>query len=663
MNSRIPSAFSFQRSVLVYPTFFLLLAIAWTWPVASRLAWRIPHDPGDPLLNAWILWWNTQALPFTDAWWNPPIFHPMPGAFALSEHLAGIAIFTAPLHFAGVNPLAAYNVALILCCWLSGYFAFLLGRRLTGSGAAGLIAGIAFGIAPYRASQLSHLQVLTAQWMPLALMAMHAHLNDGRHRWLAVFAAAWLVQALSNGYYLLFFPVLVGLWLLWFVDWRADRRRGLALAGAFAASSLLLLPGLLHYKEIHTNLGLQRTLGEMLMFSAKLTSFVQPADLLMFWPTLAAETQEGFLFPGVTVVLLVLLGAAVLVNRRQLRRAFVRRSPGVFYALAALLFWVLCFGPAEEPSASAVLQRPYTLLMWLPGFEALRVPARFGMVATLCISVAAALAAARLLPSSTVGRAVAVTVIAAGLFVDGWIEPMPISPPPQRIMIQAPAGAAVVELPVDEPSVSLGAMYRAISHGRPLVNGYSGHAPPHYGLLSYALRLQDPSILTHFAQGRALVVVVHRRHDMDGRWRELVHQAGGELREESGVGAVFLIPPQARDRVPPVGPPLPLLAVRSPAAYATADLGAVRIVRAVTIALRWRYAEIGPRLSIETSNDGVTWSPAWESWTGGLALTAALEDQRTVPMTIYLPDVRARYVRLTPVPLWVDRELTVRGPG
>ncbi|HJR61391.1 MAG TPA: hypothetical protein VJ813_18415 [Vicinamibacterales bacterium] len=657
------SAFSRQPSALRYLTFFLALAVAWTWPVAARISWRIPHDPGDPLLNAWILWWNTQAVPFTDAWWNAPIFYPMPGAFALSEHLAGIALFTAPLHGAGLNPLAAYNVALILCCWLSGYFAFLLGRRLTGSAAAGLVAGIAFGIAPYRASQLSHLQVLTAQWMPLALLAMHAYLDEGRRRWLVLFAAAWLVQALSNGYYLLFFPVLVGLWLLWFVDWRRGWRRGIALAGAFAASSLLLVPALLRYKGIHDDLGLQRSFGEMRQFSARLDSFVQPAHLLTFWPTLAAETQEGFLFPGVTVIVLALLGAAALLGRRQMRRAIAQRSPALFYALAAVVLWSLCFGPAEEGSGAALLLRPYTLLTWLPGFDALRVPARFGMVATLCISIAAALAAARLAPAGTVRRVLAASLVALGLFVDGWIDSMPIAPAPQRVMIDAPAGAVVLELPADEPSVSLGAMYRAIGHGRPVVNGYSGHTPPHYGLLSYALRLRDPSILTHFAQGHPLVVVVHRRHDTGGEWRELVREAGGVLQEESGVGSVFLVPPQPRERVPPVGPVLPLTRVRSPAAYATVDLGAEQVVRSVTIALRWRYAEVGPRMAIETSNDGLAWTSVWESWTGNAALTAALQDQRVVPMTIYLPDVRARYLRLSPVPLWVEREISVRGPG
>ncbi|MBE3075571.1 MAG: hypothetical protein IMZ75_11625 [Actinobacteria bacterium] len=187
-----------------YPTdlavlaLFLLLAVAWTWPLGANLSLRIPHDPGDPILNTWILWWNAQAVPFTARWWDPPIFYPMSGALALSEHLFGIALFTTPMQWAGVGPLAAYNVALILSFGLSGFFAYLLGRHLTGSTLAGFCAGLAFGFAPYRASQLAHLQMLTSQWMPLALLAMHAYVEEGRRRWLVVFTGAWLIQALSN---------------------------------------------------------------------------------------------------------------------------------------------------------------------------------------------------------------------------------------------------------------------------------------------------------------------------------------------------------------------------------------------------------------------------------------------------------------------------------
>ena len=109
---------------------FLALAVFWTWPLARHLSTRIPHDPGDPILNIWLLWWNAHAIPFTDQWWNPPVFFPMRGALALSEHLAGIGLVTTPLQWLHANALAAYNIAFILSFALSGLLTFLLVRRL-----------------------------------------------------------------------------------------------------------------------------------------------------------------------------------------------------------------------------------------------------------------------------------------------------------------------------------------------------------------------------------------------------------------------------------------------------------------------------------------------------------------------------------------------------
>ena len=48
-------------------------------------------------------------------------------------------------------------------------------------------------------------------------MALHRYRETSRRRWLVLFGAAWLVQALSYGYLLLFFPVLLALWIVWYV--------------------------------------------------------------------------------------------------------------------------------------------------------------------------------------------------------------------------------------------------------------------------------------------------------------------------------------------------------------------------------------------------------------------------------------------------------------
>jgi hypothetical protein len=525
-----------------------------------------------------------------------------------------------------------------------------------------VLAGVAFGFAPYRASQLSHLQVLTAQWMPLALFAMHSYLDDRRRRWLVLFAAAWLLQALSNGYYLLFFPVLIVLWLAWFIDWRRDIRPGVALGLTFAGSSLLLVPALLKYRDVHAALGLERTLEEMQMFSARMASFVQKAYLLKYWTPSEALTQEGFLFPGITVPALLLAGVVVLLVKGNVTQAVAKRSAAVFYTAAAVIFWWLCFGPSGSSSLGDVLSRPYSLLTWLPGFSGLRVPARFAMMATLCAAAGAALAATRLAPRPLWARAGLGVLIAAGLGLDSWMRPMPLAAAPPRVLLPNVPNAVVLELPADDSAVNIAAMYRAITHGRPLVNGYSGHTPPHFVLLNTSVMRGDPSPLTHLAAGRPLVVVVHRRLDPHGKWRALVERAGGLLHEESGTGPIFLVPPRPQERRPAIGPPLPATVVRSPAGIAAVDLGSEQVVRGLTINLRWRHAEIGTDSLVEISPDGATWTKAWEGWTGGLALAAALEDQRLVALTIPLPDVRARFIRISTVPLWVNREMTVHGP-
>ena len=72
---------------------YVALTAAMIFPVAVHPQ-GIPHDPGDPLLNIWILWWNATAVPFTAQWWNAPSYWPLQGSFTFSEHLAGLSPLT-----------------------------------------------------------------------------------------------------------------------------------------------------------------------------------------------------------------------------------------------------------------------------------------------------------------------------------------------------------------------------------------------------------------------------------------------------------------------------------------------------------------------------------------------------------------------------------------
>ena len=660
------------RSTILALFGFCALAIVWTWPVAASLNSRIPHDGGDPFLVIWILWWNAHAMPFTEAWWNAPMMWPMAGAMTLSEHLVGLSLVATPLQLAGANPITAYNVCFLLTFALSGFFAFLLGRRLTGSTFAGICAGIAFGFAPYRASQLAHIQVLSAQWMPLALLGLHAYLSTGAKRWLVVFGIAWLIQALSNNYFLLFFPVLIVAWLAWFIDWRRAPRRGLAIVAAWAVASLPLLPVLLKYREVHETLGLTRTVAEIRDYSAVPASFLHAAPLMKFWREGPAETYEQYLFTGVTVVLLALAGLVLLVStntRKTPGPLATNRAPILFYAAATLLMWVLALGPGGIGQEAASPYRPYSWLLWLPGFNGVRVSSRFAMLGSLCLAMTASLAVAHLSQLTAFSdrragllRRLAAVAVIAGLLVDGMTRPLPVVTPPGKAILPGPQQAAVIELPVDSSDVSVHSMYRSIFHGHPLVNGYSGHFPPHYNILSLSLARLDSTGLFYLARRRPLVIIVNDQFDQDRSYKDMVEGLPGiQWHGASGAGSVYLLPAQPAPREPPLGPVLPAT-VREAGRYLLEfDVGEARLLSAVMFPLRRRYGDLAARLRIETSEDGQVWSESWVEKTGGMAVEATLADPTLAPMRIPLAGVRARYVSVYPASEWMRTELTVHG--
>jgi hypothetical protein len=481
-----------------------------------------------------------------------------------------------------------------------------------------------------------------------------------------VFGVAWVIQALSNGYFLLFFPVLVVGWLAWFVDWRRAPRRGAAILSTWVVASLALLPALLKYRAVHERLGLTRTVAEIRDFSAEPASFLHAAPLMRFWREGPADNYEQYLFPGVTVVLLALAGLALLCVRQTRASAAAGRAPLLFYVLATLVMWVLALGPGGEGQDPGSVYRPYTWLLSLPGFNGLRVSSRFAMVGTLSLAIAASLAVAHLsklsvfVPGRAGRRHVAGALIVAGLAIDGMTRPVPVVPPPGRAILPGNERAAVMELPIDNTDVSIEAMYRSIFHRQPLVNGYSGHFPPHYHVLSLSLWRGDTSALLYLARRRPLVMIVNDLREHSRSFKQMIEEVPGiQTHGGSGAGSLYLLPAQAAPREPPIGPMLPASARDSGRYQLELDVGESRLLSAVTFPLRRRYEDLAPRIRIETSDDRQTWQESWVGWTGGMAVEATLADPELAPMRIPLAGVRARYLRVYPASSWMKAELAV----
>ncbi len=306
------------RPFAIAALLYSALAVAVTFPLIVHLASVVPSDLGDPLLSTSILWWNAHVLPLTERWWNGFAFAPARGMLAFSDHRLGLSLMATPLQWLGASPLTAYNVVFLATFPLSALGAHVLGYTLTRRHDAAAICGLSYGFSPFRVAHLPHLELLAAFAMPAALAALHEFLRERRTRWIALFLAALVVQGLCATYYLLFFFVLVGLWVLWFArDWRSLA----AIAGACATSIVLLSPIAVGYHRVHAFHGFTRLPGEIASYSADLASFLTGSPRLWLWGFTAKLTAgpERELFPGLTIVGLATIGAIAALRRFKQR--------------------------------------------------------------------------------------------------------------------------------------------------------------------------------------------------------------------------------------------------------------------------------------------------------------------------------------------------------
>jgi hypothetical protein len=653
-----------MRSTLLAAAALTALTCAYTWPLSAHMTSVVPHDRGDPLLVTWILWWSTKAVPLTTHWWNAPAFHPSTGVFGFSENLLSLVPIAAPFIVLTHTPLLAYNVLFVLSYVLSGLGAYFLGLVLTSRRDAAFVAAVAFAFAPYRLSHLNHLQLLSAYWMPVAIGALHLYVRNRRRSFAILFAVAWVLQALASGYYMFFLSLLAVLWLAWFGIGRLTRREWTTLGLSWVGAAIVMAPLLLGYRAIHLKYGLSRSPVEIEYYSADIAGILSASADSLLWSGLHTVREiEAEIFPGVTIVLLIAAGVFV-----ALRRRHEHRSALAFYTLTAILMWLLTLGPHPKWFGRPLgVSGPYALLMYLPGFDEMRVPARLWMLAVLCLSAASALAVAQI-QSSTIRRTV-VALGVAGLLLDGWPGTFALAAVPDRRPVLADDAVARLGLPLAENETE--SMYRTIEDGLPVFNGYSGYEAPQHPALSDLLDRRDPAILHRLAANGPVHIVVEHGLDGDGSWRRYVEAAGATKLDDGPGWTRFELRPRS---IPPPfvasGNPIPIVRVDASVNQAdinaiidndlktrwhspeqrgveavTIELGGVHTIRALVLKLGTYTSQYPRSLVVETSEDRTTWTTAWAGRTALMAYDGAISDPRAVPLAIPL-NRRARWLRL-----------------
>jgi hypothetical protein len=492
---------------VLVPALFLLATLVMTYPLALRLGTGV-RDLGDGLLTSWIMSWDVREITRLDLahYFDANIFFPNTRTLAYSEHLFTQSLATLPVRIFSSNPLLAHNIVLLLAYLTSALGMYALARHLTKSRFGGIVAGLVFAFSPFMFSHFVHIQSVTAGGIPLAFFFLHRYFETGRTREAVFFALASSFQALANGYYALYLGFFAGLSILIMA---AARKKILAprfwldMLAAAAIIAVLVGPFAYQYVRVGKDMGFTRNIGS----PASLTSFLaaSPTNRLYGALTERFQTPEKHLFPGVLAFILSAAGLASLAIRRRYspasgspskkgnppsppESASGRASPAllaIIYGLITLLAFLFTFGA----------NGPYVLLYkFLPGFNGLRVPARFQIFVMFGISVLAAFGARSLFEKLRgKGRVLVSGLLPLLILAEYAAFPIPLQdfppgktiPPVYRWLAGQKDDGAVLELPLPPPRFGIGLvecprLFFSTLHWHNLVNGYSGFFPPVY---------------------------------------------------------------------------------------------------------------------------------------------------------------------------------------
>ena len=307
---------------------------------AVLLTWPLAREARDHVLAAiyyWDAYTNTMimggrvdaalgrgALSLYDDYF----FAPLPRSLVFNENLFGLSLIFAPFYALTGSPLLAYNLTLLSSLSLSAFFMYLLARRLTGSGHAGVLAGVAFAFSPYVMFELGRIQLVATQWIPACFLFMHRAVEKARWRDVVGFWLCYLLQVGTCLYYAMFLiPLLAVVAGVLLVRHGTARRLAakVALTGGVAA---LVTFAMVHpYFATRHAFALERSLSFASSYDGKLGFFANVHDTNltltgMHHRSVTRGAHEEIAFPGFTVLGMLAIALGV-----PLRCALVKLGP------------------------------------------------------------------------------------------------------------------------------------------------------------------------------------------------------------------------------------------------------------------------------------------------------------------------------------------------
>jgi len=493
--------------------YFSILTVWMTWPLPTKMLDSMVGRVGDNIYFVWMIGWLQKALfqlrvnPF-NVWF---LNYPEGWSLAYTEITPANLLIALPFSLLG-GPMFGYNMALLLSFVLSGLGMYLWVRRMTGSTAAGLLAGTAFAFIPYRFAHflIGHLNLSGTQWFPFFFMGLFEIVEARRWNWKpAVVAGIALgLIGLTSQYYLYMCLIITAVMVLAQLVW-IDRSRWkdwlfwkhLMLAGF--VSLPLIIAAVAPFVSLSQQGGLpDRNISIVRPYSASPTDFLLPSTDHFLWGSWVGANFNRDLWIEATLYIGLVAGILALlawIKRKDSPHQLVIKM----MVVGTLLAVILAMGIDFHWNAESVLIRVpdfladrlgrtevpiplpgFVLFYTFPFYAKLRALMRFGIFALVFICAMAGLGSdwlvKRLPPKLKTTAAVILILMVLFDFYPGPYSEF-AQVPPRTVdgwLAQQPDEAPLVQMPF-KLAEDQEQTYYTLFHGKPYVGGFFNAFPPH----------------------------------------------------------------------------------------------------------------------------------------------------------------------------------------
>ncbi|NMC36202.1 YfhO family protein [Candidatus Beckwithbacteria bacterium] len=473
-------------STLLIIVFFLITTLWYFWPVVTHFDSYLP-DNYDGLFITWSINRIAQNFPvWPGKLMEGNIFYPNPYTHAYSDLFITSGLLAKPLLVLWPESLVGYNWTLLVGHFLLLVFTFLFLDSLAENKCIAGVLALVFGYSQIHLHYLPHLQLFTIFLLPLSGWCLIKFAKNKKNWWLYgwfLSLSFQLINSILPGYFivasfLVLYIYLPELRLQVKKSWKA-----LVLGSSFTL--LIAGPFLWIYFQVSKYFNYSRPLTEVIHFS------LSPEQLL-----------TKFFSPVLFGLFVVAMGVVIFTKKKP---------PYLVWIWASLGSLILALGPALHWQEQTVkipfhIPLPYLLLYFIvPGFQSMRTPSRWVLLAGFFITVVLAL----FLQHVFAKKKTSLTIVLLSIIICAWMVmprfdhyyqiPKTKQYPAVYSWLKNQPGQVVMELPMtawggsDQNKQEVYRMLYSLNHKKQLVNGYSGFFPPDYVTLVNVLQAEFPS--------------------------------------------------------------------------------------------------------------------------------------------------------------------------